>query len=344
MKQRVYFMDCLNIVAIMAVILLHTSGTVFSYRMDNHWLLAVLMQVMFIWAVPIFFMLSGANLLNYSERYDTKTFFKKRWARVVVPFIFWSIVWYLYTAQQNKQGLSVIKFIDNFLSGSITPTFWFFYAIIAFYLAVPIVTKLFNIQNIASLRYALNLGLLVESVIFYIISLLHIEGITFGTQIPLIGTQYFIIFMLGWFLTHTDIFQKQRRLIYILGVVAIIFMFGVTVYILQKQQALDRNAYALIGLPVLILSVAVWLWAEAIFTEKFNAKHQRLVHLLPKLSSASLGIYCIHLFVLQGLAKLLAVSDNSLLYMLVLPILTYLVSLVVILIAQKIPVVKRILP
>ncbi|MDN5954723.1 MAG: acyltransferase family protein, partial [Loigolactobacillus coryniformis] len=94
MKQRVYFMDCLNIVAIMAVILLHTSGTVFSYRMDNHWLLAVLMQVMFIWAVPIFFMLSGANLLNYSERYDTKTFFKKRWARVVVPFIFWSIVWY----------------------------------------------------------------------------------------------------------------------------------------------------------------------------------------------------------------------------------------------------------
>lgn len=29
------------------------------------------------WALPIFFMLSGANLMKYTDRYDTKTFLKK---------------------------------------------------------------------------------------------------------------------------------------------------------------------------------------------------------------------------------------------------------------------------
>ena len=52
----------------------------------------MLVEVGFYWAVPIFLMLSGATLMNYREKYSTKTFFSKRLSRVVFPWIFWSFV------------------------------------------------------------------------------------------------------------------------------------------------------------------------------------------------------------------------------------------------------------
>lgn len=78
-EQHYYYLDILNIVATFAVIWLHTSEYAFHFMPnDPNWYLGVFIQVIFIWAVPIFFMISGANLLNYRERYDTNTFLKKR--------------------------------------------------------------------------------------------------------------------------------------------------------------------------------------------------------------------------------------------------------------------------
>ena len=37
-------------------------------------------------------MITGTTLMQYRERYDTKTFFKKRFSKVLVPFLFWAIV------------------------------------------------------------------------------------------------------------------------------------------------------------------------------------------------------------------------------------------------------------
>lgn len=45
-------------------------------------------------------MLSGATLMVYRTRYSTATFFRKRLIKVVIPWIFWSLVilgWKVYT-------------------------------------------------------------------------------------------------------------------------------------------------------------------------------------------------------------------------------------------------------
>ncbi|GMA70545.1 hypothetical protein GCM10025879_17910 [Leuconostoc litchii] len=76
--KRYYYMDLLTILATIAVVFLHSSEYAFSNQTnDPHWFVAVIIQVTFIWAVPIFFMMSGAHLLDYRERYDTPTFSKK---------------------------------------------------------------------------------------------------------------------------------------------------------------------------------------------------------------------------------------------------------------------------
>ena len=66
--------DSLNIAACFSVIALHCNQMVHTWQPGKNWLLALLIEVLFYWAVPVFLMLTGATLMRYRDRYDTKTF------------------------------------------------------------------------------------------------------------------------------------------------------------------------------------------------------------------------------------------------------------------------------
>ena len=76
--KRLYYIDILNILSCFAVVVLHCSGGVFYYQKTRLWFIYMFLQTVAHFAVPVFFMLTGANLLDYRKKYDTKTFFIKR--------------------------------------------------------------------------------------------------------------------------------------------------------------------------------------------------------------------------------------------------------------------------
>lgn len=78
MKKRIIYYDMLNIAAAFGVVCMHCNGIVHSYSNTSVWKQSLIVEVLAYWAVPIFFMLSGATLLKYQERYDTRIFIKKR--------------------------------------------------------------------------------------------------------------------------------------------------------------------------------------------------------------------------------------------------------------------------
>lgn len=77
--------DCLNIAACFSVIALHCNQMVHTWQPGKNWLLALLIEVLFYWVVPVFLMLTGATFMRYRDRYDTKTFLSKRIKRTVIP-------------------------------------------------------------------------------------------------------------------------------------------------------------------------------------------------------------------------------------------------------------------
>ena len=86
--KRLYYIDILNILSCFAVLVLHCSNGVFDYQKTRLWFIYMFLQTVAHFAVPVFIMITGANLLDYRKRYDTKTFFKKRAARTLIPFFF----------------------------------------------------------------------------------------------------------------------------------------------------------------------------------------------------------------------------------------------------------------
>ena len=62
-RKHYAFVNLLNIIACIAVVGLHVSSTVFSPAQDAEWTTDIAFQAAFIFAVPVFFIISGMNLL-----------------------------------------------------------------------------------------------------------------------------------------------------------------------------------------------------------------------------------------------------------------------------------------
>ena len=91
-KERKLYIQILSVFSCFSVVVLHVNGCFWTFSYERYWITANIMESIFYFAVPIFFMISGATLIDYRKRYSTKNFLKKRIMKTVVPFIIWSII------------------------------------------------------------------------------------------------------------------------------------------------------------------------------------------------------------------------------------------------------------
>ena len=92
MKNRIEYISLASVLSAIAVVYLHANGCFWDFSTARYWITANIIESIFYFAVPIFFMISGAMLIDFNKRYSIKEFFKKRIAKTVIPFIIWSFI------------------------------------------------------------------------------------------------------------------------------------------------------------------------------------------------------------------------------------------------------------
>jgi len=137
----------LRVIALYAVIVLHTSAVLLAQYGKvpfNDWLTADFYNAIVRFAVPVFVMITGALLLH--REYELGDFFKKRMGRVLIPFLFWSLVyigysWYndeiIFGADawtNTKQVLHLLKYGSSY-------HLWYVYMLIGLYFVIPVIGK-----------------------------------------------------------------------------------------------------------------------------------------------------------------------------------------------------------
>ena len=97
-KEDTSYITLLSVISAIAVVMIHVNAACLGNvgAENRYWFGAIVIDCISCSAVPIFFMISGANLLDYRERYSTKEYFIKRIKKTVIPFIVWSIVILIY--------------------------------------------------------------------------------------------------------------------------------------------------------------------------------------------------------------------------------------------------------
>ena len=87
-SSNLFYITVLNVLSALAVVGLHTNGCFWEFSKERWWFTANIIESVLYFAVPVFFMITGATLLDYTKRCDTKTFFTRRLKKTVIPFVF----------------------------------------------------------------------------------------------------------------------------------------------------------------------------------------------------------------------------------------------------------------
>jgi surface polysaccharide O-acyltransferase-like enzyme len=149
--------DLIRTIAIIGVILLHAANDLTLQASMNQlevmrWWTVDVYQSLGRVGVPLFVMLTGALLLQPSKNESMTAFFKKRWARIGIPFIFWAVIYFTWDFFVNQQALTPSFVIQGVLTGPYFH-FWYIYMLAGLYLLTPILRILIANASQKILRY-----------------------------------------------------------------------------------------------------------------------------------------------------------------------------------------------
>ena len=127
-RNKIEYISLLSVISAIAVIFLHTNGCFWNFSRERYWITANIIECIFYFDVPIFFMITGVTLLDYSDKYDTKEYFKKRIKKTLIPFLVWSFIglfYFILKKQIAVSDLSIKYVLSSIISTKIVNVYWF---------------------------------------------------------------------------------------------------------------------------------------------------------------------------------------------------------------------------
>jgi len=293
-------------------------------------------------AVPLFFMASGYLLLGKQEGYNT--FYRKRALRVFIPFLVWSFIYLAWNGGFSGGPFTIGSIADGLLRilrGPRASHLWFFYVLISLYLITPTLRIFTTNAKPRDLVYFCGLWFLLDPVLNLIRYLFDVQiGFEF-----LFLTGYIGYYVLGHLLGRTNLTRRLllAAIAVFLAAFAIVFL---TVYAGQQSPTYDQFYEGYLSVSVVSLTAAAFVLTRSIS----SAVGTRALKWIQVLSSASLGIYLLHIIVLDlldaGISPLLAgMGSGSSIYMMPLvAIVGYVVCFVIVFVLQRVPVIRYTVP
>lgn len=334
----------LRVVATISVIFLHvTSGILYQYGSisDFIWWTGNIYDSLVRFCVPVFVMLTGVLLLG--KKYELNDFLKKRFLRIVLPFLFWSLIYALVSLHDKISGgnhemsfFEIVKWLINQLKNGSSLHLWYIYMIIGIYLFIPILSKW--VQNATEKE-------ILYFIFIWIFTLFINQPILskFRVNINLTYFSGFIGYVvLGYYLSI-------KRFVLSKGVMKIIALFlifiGVAItifgtYFLSLQNnSFQEYFYNYTTLNVLIASVGVFL-----FFKNLEISNLLFARICDFISQYSYGVYLVHVLVLRFMDAM-KINYNFINPIFAIPLATIiclLISLAIIYIVNKLPLGKYI--
>ena len=338
--MRILYLEYLRLIASIAVVAIHVISRA-SYVLGSNinsnlsvFSTAISIDAFFRFCVPIFFMISGSLILRKDDL-DIKKFLISRFKRVVIPVIVWG---YAYSFWFNRT-FTFAEHTKNVLLGNGFYHLWFLYSIIGLYLAVPIIFKFVKNSKKIEIETMLIIGVICNTLIPVISKYFYVD---LGSVLNLnYVAGYMIYFILGYYLYEYDLKLFNNKLkstiMYLLSTAMIIF-FTLETSIAQGGQEMLFIHYSWI--LVFIQTVSVFTLFKQI---KFKNSD------VTKVSSLFMGIYILHIFILEGYQKMWNIDyatlevSKYLLYVVLGIIYTYIVSVAISYLLKKTPVIKNLL-
>lgn len=351
-RGKEIYVDLIRTVAIAAVILLHASGewTITSLQLSQMsklqlvgWSTVDLYQTLARIGVPLFIMLTGALLLQPSKNESLSTFFKKRWARIGLPVLFWSAAYFAWDFLVMHYPCNLTVIAAGILDGPYTQ-FWYIYVLIGLYLLTPILRVFVAHADETLLKYF---------VILWLVGVAIIPVLGLVTPLTLNTNVFLITGFVGYFVLGTYVLLVQMRR----STISSFMIFGfaltaITTYLLAATVGGEEMYFfqQYFSPTVVLASVMLFLLLLAFKPPSIEkANPSKVNKLLAAISQNTLAIFLFHVMILESLENGyfgFALNRNTLNPIIEVPLMTVIVlfaSLGIILLLKKVPYLKKII-
>jgi len=334
---KLMWANCLRAAATLGVIFIHTSSYLtgsLGQIPQSHWLIAIIMNTMVRWSVPIFVMLTGTFVLNNYQG-PIGIFLSKMFYKIIVPFLVWSVVYLLFNNWDSLLGANLTNaqkgqlVLDKFITGSAVHL-WYVYMIIGVYLVIPIFARWISVAQ--KNEQFLFLCFWFTMLIIY----------------PFIDT-YKHDFELGYFTGYIGylvagyyIFKYVKlniSLAWFIFVLSILFTVLATFHIAFEKN-IDKEMFLAPLTPgIFMMSASIYL----LFKQASFNLPSWVINFVNNICKYSYGIYLAHLLVLALIDDYLisVASFNPLLSIPVISILCMAFSFGVVFLLRKLPIIGK---
>lgn len=297
MKREVIY-DYIRVLSCVGIIGIHVSDMSFSSIGAGLYAKAIF-QVLFRLALPIFFALSGALLLQKKEE-SLSIFYYKRIYSVYIPFLVYSLLYYIYLASPLplREQLSVKYLptaimqipsgIQSILDKPAYFHLWFVYSIMGIYLVTPFIRIMVN-----------NMTEVQSKTLMMVILFVTLTQSTFQVLNVNIRIDEFIFFswikyyILGYFLTQVWMRKNLKKLVMV-GIIGFFVAIIVSCWFSDSRE----NYFYDLGFLSCIETTGVF--SLFILIKKYM-KLSKVNSVVAYLSKYTFSIYLIHGYLLKFL-------------------------------------------
>ncbi|WP_157740907.1 acyltransferase [Mucilaginibacter xinganensis] len=323
--ENIDWIDNLRIVALYAVIVLHSTSLLlmqYGKVAMSYWWVADFLNAAVRFAVPVFVMVTGA--LSLHREYEIGGFLKKRLLRVVVPFLFWSLVYVWYALHNEEIAFTSdiwanIKLVLHQLKYGSSYHLWYVYMLIGLYFFMPVIGKF--------VRHASEKEILYFLVVWFAVMLITQPYLV--RYNPSVDMHYFAGFagylVLGHYLAFKDFKVKHLRLW-----MTLLFLFSIVLIAIGSRLVLlghrwpSTMFFEPVSPPIVLLAASVFL----IFKLSAPNLSPIVLRIRDFAGSYNYGIYLAHALVLYFLEGPFGISYKLCTPIIAIPV-TALVCLVI---------------
>lgn len=343
------YITLMSVVSALAVVGLHTNGVFWDFSKQGAWFSANIIECVLYFAVPVFFMISGVTLMDFSRRYDWKTYAKKRIRKTFVPFVFWSLVMGAVLLLRQPTGEFLehpIFFLFNGVFGTrFIPIYWFFPPLFCIYAVLPFFSCIGEAQRKKVFCYLLSLAFVLDILLPF---LLQVFEIPFNDDFYILAGRYivgesgdfwWIYPLLGDVLSKTTFSRRQRMAIYALALAGLALHLCGTYTASMAAGKIVKLYKGYLNVPCILYSTGVFVLLRQVAP---YVRRTRLWDVVRFLQPYTFAIYLLQFFFLEACAHVF--NTERLAYRLGGIVLITLLCVVATYVIRKLPGGRRVLP
>ena len=301
---REYGLDILRVVSICGVLAIHIFGYMLGRapRGSRPWWAAVMLDVSWIWVVPVFVMISGALILGSRMAAEKPAmFYRRRAVRLVPALIAWNLIYLIgVRIWMRGEDLSLQRTLQLLAEGSVFTQLYFLWLVAGLYAVAPVLAGFLRqggqMRAAASAAAALAVSLL----FFMLPGVLGLFGVASPIRLNFLThwIPYVGYFLAGYALRNVRL--KGARLA--LAASATAGVIAATVWHYGHKGEI-RLLDAVVSVSYLGVGVAFAALGVFVVTLSLAAKLNivRAGRTLTELSNATFGVFLVHMVIFEAI-------------------------------------------